>query len=72
MTIVELVDVHDGFTVITKRITTTNTVRLLWIIALVTFFLSAVLDNLTTAIIMCALLRRIVRKKETMWLLGDL
>ncbi len=70
MAIVELIDVHDGFTVITKRITTTNTIALLWIIALVTFFLSSVLDNLTTAIVICALLRRIIRKKEMMWLLG--
>lgn len=70
MTIVELVDVHDGFRVITDRITTSNRVKLLWIISWITFFLSAGLDNMTTAIIMCALLRRIIKKKENMWLFG--
>ncbi len=70
MTIVELVDAHDGFRVITDRITTSDRARLLWIISWVTFFLSACLDNMTTAIIMCALLRRIMRKKESLWLFG--
>ena len=70
MTIVELVDVHDGFRVITDRITTANRVKLLWIISWVTFFLSAGLDNMTTAIIMCALLRRIIKKQDNMWLFG--
>lgn len=70
MTIVELVDVHDGFRVITDRITTTDRIKLLWIISWVTFFLSAGLDNMTTAIIMCALIRRLVKKKENIWLLG--
>jgi Na+/H+ antiporter NhaD/arsenite permease-like protein len=70
MTIVELVDVHDGYRVITDRITTGNRVKLLWIISWVTFFLSAVLDNMTTTILMCALLRRIIRKKSNMWLFG--
>lgn len=70
MTIVELVDVHDGFRVITDRITTTDRVKLLWIISWVTFFLSAGLDNMTTAIIMCALIRRLVKKQENVWLLG--
>ena len=70
MTIVELVDVHDGFRVITDRITTANRVKLLWIISWVTFFLSAGLDNMTTSIIMCALLRRIIKKQDNMWLFG--
>jgi len=70
MTIVELVDAHDGFRVITDRITTANRVKLLWIISWVTFFLSAGLDNMTTAIIMCALLRRIIKKKDNLWLFG--
>lgn len=70
MTIVELVDVHDGFRVITDRISTTNRVALLWIISWVSFFLSAGLDNMTTAIIMCALLRRIIKDKENIWLFG--
>ena len=70
MTIVELVDVHDGFRAITDRISTANRVQLLWIISWVTFFLSAGLDNMTTAIIMCALLRRIIKDKENIWLFG--
>lgn len=70
MTIVELVDAHDGFRVITDRITTSNRVKLLWIISWVTFFLSAGLDNMTTTIIMCALLRRIIKKQENVWLFG--
>ncbi len=70
MTIVELVDTHDGFKVITDKISTKNRVKLLWVISGVAFVLSALLDNLTTAIIMCALIRRIVKKKENVWLIG--
>jgi Na+/H+ antiporter NhaD/arsenite permease-like protein len=70
MTIVELVDVHDGFRVITDRIRTTNQVKLLWIIGWITFFLSSILDNMTTAIIMCALLRRIIPHEHDRWLFG--
>lgn len=65
MTIVELVDAHDGFDVITSRITTTDQRKLLWIISIVTFFLSAVLDNLTTTIVMVSLLRKLVKDKKT-------
>lgn len=64
MTIVELVDAHQGFKVITNRITTKDTRKLLWIISLVTFFLSAVLDNLTTSIVMVSLLRRLIHDKQ--------
>ncbi|MGD9661832.1 MAG: sodium:proton antiporter NhaD [Porticoccaceae bacterium] len=60
MTIVELVDAHQGFKIITNRITTRNARKLMWIISLVTFFMSAALDNLTTAIVMVSLLRRLV------------
>ncbi len=70
MTIVELVDAHDGFRVITDRINTTNRVSLLWILSIVAFFLSAALDNLTTAIVMCALARKLARQKQDRWLLG--
>ncbi len=67
MTIVELVDAHDGFRVITDRITTTNKVKLLWILSILTFFLSAVLDNLTTTIVMISLLRKLIEDKKTRW-----
>ena len=70
MTIVELVDVHDGFRVVTDRIKTTNPVKLLWVISWVAFVLSSVLDNMTTAIIMSALLRKMIRKQEDLWFLG--
>ncbi len=67
MTIVELIDAHHGFRFITDRITTTDIRQLLWIICWVTFFLSAVLDNLTTAIVMVSLTKKLVRddKKRT-------
>lgn len=64
MTIVELIDAHDGFDVITSRITTNNKKKLLWIICILTFFLSSVLDNLTTAIVMVSLLRKLIDNKE--------
>jgi Na+/H+ antiporter NhaD/arsenite permease-like protein len=61
MTIVELIDANDGFEVITSRIRTTNKRTLLWIISLLTFFLSAALDNLTTAIVVTSMTRKMVR-----------
>jgi Na+/H+ antiporter NhaD/arsenite permease-like protein len=64
MTIVELIDAHDGFQIITDRIKTTNAVRLLWIIGIITFFLSAALDNLTTTIVMVSMLRKILQDQE--------
>ena len=60
MTIVELIDAHEGFEVITNRITTGNMKKLLWVISFLTFFLSAVLDNLTTSIVMISLLRKLI------------
>lgn len=65
MTIVELIDAHDGFRLITERITSKNKVTLLWIIALITFFLSAILDNLTTAIVMVSVLRKLIKDTES-------
>lgn len=67
MTIVELVDVHGGFKVITDHITTRSKRKLLWIIAFVTFFLSAVLDNLTTTIVMVMLLRKLIADQHERW-----
>ncbi|MEZ4901633.1 MAG: sodium:proton antiporter NhaD [Spirosomataceae bacterium] len=64
MTIVELIDAHQGFGLITDRIKTKDTRALLWIVSLLTFFLSAVLDNLTTAIVMVSLLRKIIKDDE--------
>lgn len=64
MTIVELIDAHDGFEVITQRIKTTSSSRLLWILSILAFFLSSVLDNLTTTIVMISLLRKILPPGE--------
>lgn len=64
MTVVELIDAHDGFSLITNRITTTSARKLLWIVSLLSFFLSAVLDNLTTSIVMVSLLRKLIRNEE--------
>ncbi|MDJ1467808.1 sodium:proton antiporter NhaD [Xanthocytophaga flava] len=64
MTVVELIDAHEGFRIITDHVTSRNTLRLLWILSLLTFFLSALLDNLTTAIVMVSLLRKLVTEKE--------
>jgi Na+/H+ antiporter NhaD/arsenite permease-like protein len=72
MTIVELVDVHEGFRVITDRITTNNKVKLMWVICVLAFFMSAALDNLTTTIVMCALLRKLIKDKETLWLFAGM
>jgi Na+/H+ antiporter NhaD/arsenite permease-like protein len=71
MTIVEIIDAHDGFEVITRRITTNSKRKLLWIICLLTFFLSAALDNLTTAIVMASMTRKLLAdKKDRMFLVG--
>lgn len=64
MTIVELVDAHEGFAIVTNRIRARKTVTLLWIVAWQTFFLSAVLDNLTTTIVMVSLLRKLIHERE--------
>ncbi|CAJ1977401.1 unnamed protein product [Sphenostylis stenocarpa] len=64
MTIVEIVDAHQGFKLVTDNITTRNSRLLLWVIGLVTFFLSSVLDNLTSTIVMVSLLRKLVPPSE--------
>jgi NhaD family Na+/H+ antiporter len=64
MTIVEVVDAHNGFEVITKRIRTTQLSTLMWLVGFVTFFLSAVLDNLTTTIVMISLMRKLLAKHD--------
>ncbi len=68
MTIVELIDVHGGFRVITDHITTRDKKRLLWVICLTTFILSAILDNMTTTIVMIMLLRKLITSKKERWL----
>ena len=60
MTIVEVIDAHDGFEVVTSLIRTRNQVSLVWLVGFVTFFLSAILDNLTTTIVMISLMRKLL------------
>src|SRR4051794_41804655 len=72
MTIVEVIDAHDGFEVITSRISTTSQVRLIWLIGFVTFFLSAILDNLTTTIVMISLIQRLIAKRDDRLLFASL
>lgn len=67
MTIVEIIDVHGGFSIITNRIRTRDKKKLLWLLAFITFFMSAVLDNMTTAIVMVMLVRRIVPNYIERW-----
>ena len=64
MAVVEVVDAHNGFEVITKRIRTAKLSSLMWIVGFVTFFLSAILDNLTTTIVMISLIRKVLAKHE--------
>ena len=68
MTIVTLIEDYQGFTVITDKITTTNKKKLLWVVSILTFFLSALLDNMTTAIVMVALLRKLIADQKERWL----
>lgn len=64
MTIVEIIDAHDGFEIIAARIQTTNRKKLVWQVGFITFFLSAVLDNLTTTIVLISLLRKLISGKK--------
>ncbi|MDP3651187.1 MAG: sodium:proton antiporter NhaD [Rhodoferax sp.] len=64
MTIVEVVDAHNGFEVITSRIKTTKLSSLMWMVGFVAFFLSAILDNLTTTIVMVSLMKKLLDKRE--------
>ncbi len=70
MTVVELIDTYQGFSIITDHIKTTNKVKLLWILGFITFFFSAILDNLTTAIVMVALLRKLLPDQHDRWFFG--
>ena len=64
MTIVEMVDAHDGFRIITNVIHATKKASLMWIIGIISFFLSAVLDNMTTTIVIVSLLRKLIHNPK--------
>ncbi len=71
MTIVELIDSHNGFSIITRQINTTSKSRLLLIVSCITFFLSAILDNLTTTIVMTSLCTKLLSEREDrLWFAG--
>ena len=64
MTIVEIIDMHRGFEIIKKMVKTRKKKKLLWVLGIVAFFLSALIDNLTTIIIMITILRKLVPFRE--------
>jgi NhaD family Na+/H+ antiporter len=72
MTIVELIDAHDGFELITSKIQTRNKKKLVWLVAFITFFLSAALDNLTTTIVLISLLRKLIKDRKERLLFAGL
>ncbi len=72
MTIVDLIDFHGGFDIITHRITTRGKRPLMWLLCGVTFLMSAVLDNMTTTIIMVALLRKIITDSTQRWIYASI
>lgn len=72
MTIVEVMDAHDAFRFITNRIRTKSKRKLLWVISIITFFLSAILDNLTTTIVMVLLLNKLIAKQEERWIYASM
>lgn len=67
MCIVEVMDTWGAFRIITDRIKSRRKVRLLWILGILTFFMSAILDNLTTTIVMLALLNKIIKDRKDRW-----
>ena len=72
MTLVEVIDAHKGFKVITDLIQTSSKKKMLWIIGFATFFLSSMLDNLTTTIVMISLLRKLVPEPKERLILGSM
>jgi Na+/H+ antiporter NhaD/arsenite permease-like protein len=72
MTIVELIDAHDGFAIISGRMKSDNKRKLLWMVGLITFFLSAVLDNLTTTIVMILMIRALIPDEKERWVFSGI
>jgi Na+/H+ antiporter NhaD/arsenite permease-like protein len=64
MTIVELIDMHKGFDVIKNAIRTKSKIRLLWILGIIGFVLSSIIDNLTATIVLITVLRKLIHKRE--------
>ncbi len=72
MTVVEVIDQYQGFRIIISRIKTTNIKKLLWLVSFLTFFMSAVLDNLTTTIVMVTILSKIISNQKNKWLFAGM
>lgn len=72
MVIVELIDSHGGFKLITDAIRTPSQRKMLWLISFISFFLSSILDNLTTTILMISLLRKLIPDQKSRFLFGCL
>lgn len=72
MTIVEVIDSYHGFDTITNRITTRNKKKLLWLIAFVAFFMSSILDNMTSAIVMILLVQKLISEQKERWIFGSI
>ena len=72
MTLVEVIDSHGSFRLVTDQIRTRSKIRIMWLLAVMAFFMSALLDNLTTTIVMVSLLRRILPSRDNRMLLGSM
>jgi Na+/H+ antiporter NhaD/arsenite permease-like protein len=72
MTLVEVIDSHGSFKLVTDQIRTRSKLRIMWLLAVMAFFMSALLDNLTTTIVMVSLLRRILPNRDNRMLLGSM
>ncbi len=71
MTIVELIDRYGGFNIVVRRIHARSKRGLMWVFAFVAFFLSAILDNMTTTIIMVMMLRRMLKNQKERWMFAS-
>lgn len=72
MVIVELIDSHHGFKLITDMLYTSSMRRMLWFLIGISFFMSAALDNLTSMIVMASLLKKMVKDPKDRWMLGSI
>lgn len=72
MVIVELIDSHHGFKMVTDILYTSSKHKMLWFLLGISFFMSAALDNLTSMIVMVSLIRKLVKEKKDRWLLGSI
>lgn len=65
MTIVEIIDLHKGFQILKDYVNTKNKKKLLWIVGILAFILSAIIDNLTATIVLITLLRKLIPNKQS-------